>query len=253
MAAHTLIALSALAAVAVARTDLSGCTSTDVSSPAGASIAWYVPGTGELCDFLDCGGGRAPPRSDVPGCPQYTGTASYSPSYLAGYGPTAGAAAETGAATTTTTSDDSLPTSSSSFDWSSLISAASTETGLYTTVGGDSPSSYSSADWSSLISAVSTETALYTTVAGSTASTSPSAAGPSSYTSLSTSTLVGTGIGGTNSTTPAGGSGNSTISASRTASPSASSPASTGGAAETKAWMAGAGLIAGLGVVVAAL
>lgn len=69
--------------VVLARTDLTGCTSTSVSSPAGASIAWYVPETGEVCDFLDCGGGRAPPKTTVPGCPLYSGTASYSPLYLA--------------------------------------------------------------------------------------------------------------------------------------------------------------------------
>ncbi|KAL9531750.1 hypothetical protein SMMN14_04671 [Sphaerulina musiva] len=69
--------------VVLARTDLTGCTSTSVSSPAGASIAWYVPETGEVCDLLDCGGGRAPPKTTVPGCPLYSGTASYSPSYLA--------------------------------------------------------------------------------------------------------------------------------------------------------------------------
>lgn len=69
--------------VVLARTDLTGCTSTSVSSPAGASIAWYVPETGEVCDFLDCEGGRAPPKTTVPGCPLYSGTASYSPLYLA--------------------------------------------------------------------------------------------------------------------------------------------------------------------------
>lgn len=72
--------------VVLARTDLTGCTSTSVSSPAGASIAWYVPETGEVCDLLDCGGGRAPPKTTVPGCPLYSGTASYSPSYLAAGG-----------------------------------------------------------------------------------------------------------------------------------------------------------------------
>ena len=74
-----------------AKTDLTGCTRTDISSPAGASYAWIVPSTGELCEFLDCGGGRAPPKLNVPGCAAYTGTASYSPSFMAGF--TAGAKA----------------------------------------------------------------------------------------------------------------------------------------------------------------
>lgn len=83
---HLLLLIFTTFQVVLARTDLTGCTSTSVSSPAGASIAWYVPETGEVCDFLDCGGGRAPPETTVPGCPLYSGTASYSPSYLAAGG-----------------------------------------------------------------------------------------------------------------------------------------------------------------------
>jgi hypothetical protein len=33
----------------------------------------YDPDTGEICDLLDCGGGRAPPKTTVPGCPLYNG------------------------------------------------------------------------------------------------------------------------------------------------------------------------------------
>lgn len=90
MAVRSLTATLLLAASVLAKTDLAGCTYTDtVVQPSGlpgydayASRIWYVPGTGELCDFLDCGGGRAPPKTDVPGCPLYSGTATYSPSYL---------------------------------------------------------------------------------------------------------------------------------------------------------------------------
>lgn len=90
MAVRSLAATLLLASSALARTDLVGCTYTDVVvRPSGlpaydayGSRVWYVPGTGELCDFLDCGGGRAPPKTDVPGCPLYSGTATYSPSYL---------------------------------------------------------------------------------------------------------------------------------------------------------------------------
>lgn len=46
--------LAALPFLASAKTDLVGCT----SSISGPSLVWYVPDTGELCDFLDCGGGR---------------------------------------------------------------------------------------------------------------------------------------------------------------------------------------------------
>lgn len=29
---------------------------------------WYDPLTGEVCDLIDCGGGRAPPKPNAPGC-----------------------------------------------------------------------------------------------------------------------------------------------------------------------------------------
>lgn len=90
MAVRSLAATLFLAASALGKTDLAGCTYTDtVVQPSGlpgydsyASRIWYVPGTGELCDILDCGGGMAPPKTNVPGCPLYSGTATYSPSYL---------------------------------------------------------------------------------------------------------------------------------------------------------------------------
>ncbi|XWX02254.1 hypothetical protein V2A60_010289 [Cordyceps javanica] len=76
-----------LASSALARTDLAGCTYTDLvvqatQMAAYASRLWYVPDTGEVCALLDCGGGRAPPKKTVPGCPQYTGTDTYAPSYV---------------------------------------------------------------------------------------------------------------------------------------------------------------------------
>ncbi|KAM3559820.1 hypothetical protein ARSEF4850_003939 [Beauveria asiatica] len=76
-----------LASSAAARTDLAGCTYTDLvvkptQMAAYASRLWYVPDTGEVCAFLDCGGGRAPPKSTVPGCPLYAGTETYAPSYI---------------------------------------------------------------------------------------------------------------------------------------------------------------------------
>lgn len=82
-----ILTLLTFAVTALARTDLSGCTSSETVAFGGASMIYYVPGTGEICEFLDCGGGRAPPKTTVPGCPLYSGTASYEPSYLSGYGP----------------------------------------------------------------------------------------------------------------------------------------------------------------------
>ncbi|KAF5001728.1 hypothetical protein FDECE_10861 [Fusarium decemcellulare] len=45
-------------------------------------VHWYDPETGEICDPLDCGGGRAPPKTNVPGCAGYTGTEVRKVSYL---------------------------------------------------------------------------------------------------------------------------------------------------------------------------
>ncbi|RYP44343.1 hypothetical protein DL768_009180 [Monosporascus sp. mg162] len=50
-------------------------------------VHWYDPNTGEVCDPLDCGGGRAPPKTNVPGCPLYTGTAVRTTSYLSCWTP----------------------------------------------------------------------------------------------------------------------------------------------------------------------
>ncbi|CAI7645249.1 unnamed protein product [Penicillium bialowiezense] len=38
------------------------------------TVHWYDPTNGEVCDPLDCGGGRAPVKYDVPCCAAYTGT-----------------------------------------------------------------------------------------------------------------------------------------------------------------------------------
>ncbi|BFZ60432.1 hypothetical protein YB2330_001468 [Saitoella coloradoensis] len=89
--------LPILAPIVHARTDLEGCVSSQTVAYGGASLIWYVPGTGEICSFLDCGGGRAPPKTTVPGCAAYVGTGTYEPSYLPGY-------AATGVAQATSTS-----------------------------------------------------------------------------------------------------------------------------------------------------
>jgi len=82
----SLFTVLSVAAVALAKTDLSGCTSSQTVAFGGASMIWYVPGTGEICAPLDCGGGRAPPKTTVPGCAAYSGTETYSPSYLSNWG-----------------------------------------------------------------------------------------------------------------------------------------------------------------------
>jgi len=91
---------AALLSPALARTDISGCVSTATTDQyAEASLLWYVPGTGEICSFVDCGGGTAPPKSDTPGCPLYTGTATVTPSYLPGFGSSSALSAPTASAT----------------------------------------------------------------------------------------------------------------------------------------------------------
>ncbi|KAF2205256.1 hypothetical protein GQ43DRAFT_42859 [Delitschia confertaspora ATCC 74209] len=80
----------ALPLLAAARTDLAGCTSSVIPGSADAPwphLLWYVPETGEICKIPDCGGGRAAPKKDNPACPNwYTGTETYTPSFIPGYG-----------------------------------------------------------------------------------------------------------------------------------------------------------------------
>ncbi|KAK5113122.1 hypothetical protein LTR62_003701 [Meristemomyces frigidus] len=235
---------ASLATLALARTDLSGCTSTDVSSPAGASLAWYVPGTGELCNFLDCGGGTAPPKTDVPGCPLYSGTASYSPSFMPGWGSGAAATTTMAAASSSATSwseSTAVPTSTSA-SWSALETDSSSSVwDLYTTA----PSS----SWTTSMASVSVPTT-------TTWSTSNSSAFVSTTTAVVATPVVvasnGTMATGTGSSGVSNGNGTSGVT---TAKPNAtqSGVPVTGGAAESaQAWV-GATLLGVFGVVVLAL
>ena len=61
------------------------------------------PDTGEICDALDCGGGRAPPKTTIPGCPQYSGPLPSTTRYLSCWKPSA--ASTTSTAVTTTTAE----------------------------------------------------------------------------------------------------------------------------------------------------
>ncbi|KAH8903635.1 hypothetical protein BR93DRAFT_931204 [Coniochaeta sp. PMI_546] len=102
-----LACLSALPALG--RTDLEGCVSTEVIiQKYYASYIWYVPDTGEICSFLDCGGGRAPPKTTQPGCGGYKGTETLTPSYLPGFGAAKGTT--TAAATTIAASQSQAQT-----------------------------------------------------------------------------------------------------------------------------------------------
>lgn len=127
----SLLTLSPLAALA--RTDFSGCTSftsTVTVNPTAheygnvyGSVMYYDPDTLEICTVPDCGGGRAPPKTGVPGCPLYSGTATVTPSFLsadplATTVTTSSAAAET---TTAAPSSGDVESSSSSSSTSVVV------------------------------------------------------------------------------------------------------------------------------------
>ncbi|KAF2751531.1 hypothetical protein M011DRAFT_117832 [Sporormia fimetaria CBS 119925] len=84
MSGRTLLTLSALALAVLAKRDLAGCTSIATTNQWGhASMLYYLPGTGEICELLDCGGGRAPVKYDTPGCAGNP----YVPKFLPNYNP----------------------------------------------------------------------------------------------------------------------------------------------------------------------
>ncbi|PYI15038.1 hypothetical protein BO99DRAFT_406253 [Aspergillus violaceofuscus CBS 115571] len=115
---------------------------TDIGPPCTSSTTYvggiftrifYIPDTGELCELIDCGGGRAPPKTTVPGCPLYSGTEPVPTHYLPGWGP-GGRLIET-----TTTTSTSGGGAAEATDGTSAITA---------TAGGGGGSVYASASTS---------------------------------------------------------------------------------------------------------
>lgn len=49
------VAAALLVAPISAKTDYAGCVSSETVAYGGASLIWYVPDTGEICQYLDCG------------------------------------------------------------------------------------------------------------------------------------------------------------------------------------------------------
>ena len=124
-----LVTISALAALALAKTDYEGCTSSTTVVYGGASVMYWDPTNGEICQYLDCGGGRAPPKTNVPGCDAYEGTATYSPSYLPGWGE---ASSTSAVYTSPIPASQAYPTTLAGSDlYSTTIMASSTE--MYST------------------------------------------------------------------------------------------------------------------------
>lgn len=58
-----------------------GCNTHSYTTCDDGIVHWFDPEDGQICDPLDCGGGRAPPKKN-PGCAGYTGTEVRTISYL---------------------------------------------------------------------------------------------------------------------------------------------------------------------------
>jgi hypothetical protein len=129
-----------LASLATARTDLAGCISSQTTNQwHEASMIWWVPDSGEICDFVDCGGGRAPPKTTVPGCPLYKGTETVTPSYMPGWGPNGKLAATTTTVAQTTSSTKTTATGESSEKATTTATQAETGNSMVTAAPTSSP------------------------------------------------------------------------------------------------------------------
>ena len=135
------LTLAALATLALAKTDMEGCTSSATVAYGGASMIFWVPDTGEICSFLDCGGGRAPPKTTVPGCGNYVGTATYTPDYMPGWGadatptPTLTPGVSSGFSQNTVTEAESASSAASAVVTSMVTSVAATTAGTTVVAG----------------------------------------------------------------------------------------------------------------------
>lgn len=63
-----------------------GCSTHSYTTCEDKIVHWFDPDDGMICDPLDCGGGRAPPKHG-PGCAGYTGTETRGTSYLSCWKP----------------------------------------------------------------------------------------------------------------------------------------------------------------------
>ncbi|KAI4595362.1 hypothetical protein KJ359_007037 [Pestalotiopsis sp. 9143b] len=107
---HTLSTLAVLLLAAARSASAAGCATHTYGSCADGIVHWYDPDDGQICDPLDCGGGRAPAKTTDPCCTAaYTGTAvcvdtpSYMPCFAASSTSTATVVKTTTAAGVTTT------------------------------------------------------------------------------------------------------------------------------------------------------
>jgi hypothetical protein len=132
-----LFTVAAVATLALAKTDYEGCTSSTTVVYGGASVMYWDPTNGEICQYLDCGGGRAPPKTNVPGCAAYEGTETYSPSYLPGWSSATATPSSSAMAYPTATPSSSVEISASSSSSSSAVEVSTTSavvTSAYSTM-----------------------------------------------------------------------------------------------------------------------
>ncbi|KAI0474330.1 hypothetical protein F4859DRAFT_86670 [Xylaria cf. heliscus] len=224
-----------LAGRAAAKTDIAGCVSSKTIAYGGASLIWYVPDTGEVCELLDCGGGRAPPKTTVPGCDGYVGTATYSPTFLPGFG--------AAAATPTSTSADTVATESSASEGSSSSEAASpSPTGSIVISASTSGTATFTAPYRVSSSSLETQTGASDSSAAVETQTG------SSGSSAAAGTEMGSGSGSetTSSSAAGSGSGSGSVGSSTTNTPN-------GAALPTAAVKGAFGVMAGLAAGVAML
>ncbi|CAI7666843.1 unnamed protein product [Penicillium manginii] len=163
------------------------CSTHSFTTCADKIVHWFDPDTGEICDPLDCGGGRAPPKTDVPGCPQYTGTetAATSKSYLSCWTPSASATPTTESTAKTTTESTSTSnspdvvtsTSVASVTSPTTVVVTSTATGNQTSEAATSPSTTPAASLSSSQSASGSGSGSGSSSASAQATTTFNAAG----------------------------------------------------------------------------
>ncbi|PYH85762.1 hypothetical protein BO82DRAFT_351082 [Aspergillus uvarum CBS 121591] len=172
---------------------------TDIGPPCTSSTTYvggiftrifYIPDTGELCELIDCGGGRAPPKTTVPGCPLYSGTEPVPTHYLPGWGP-GGRLIET-----TTTTSTSGGAAAEATDGTSMLTA---------TAGGSvyasaSASTDAAASTSSSVTTTGIAAAATAQITGSTAS--DSARDSASVVLASSSGATGSAAAAVNATTP---------------------------------------------------
>ncbi|CAG7961430.1 unnamed protein product [Penicillium nalgiovense] len=180
-----------LASLATARTDLEGCVSSKVIfDHYYASYIWYVPENGEICSILDCGGGRAPPSTTQPGCPQYSGTETLTPDYLEGWGPNGKQAASTStvASTASSTADTVLASATPTSD-ASMASNSASASSSSSSPSGTQPADSMITDGPSGISTVASSIS----VTGSDTSTSAAA---SSSSAPNAATTPASNVGG---------------------------------------------------------